>query len=346
MRKVVIIDSMVIGHRSIFSWGAQQRLKNEGKLKGNFITPIGYNYFNTCMSILKKVGITRDDLIILAGDGRSSWRKAFLPEYKATRKELRAKQTHINWDDAYSKVSNMEEQLDQSTNWTFIKLNKIFNFADLILTDEGKKFSIENNEIKYDKEFSIEADDIQAVACRYFKDREIILVTIDEDLDQLMYYDNVKVFNPNIKYKKSKKGFYKIIAEFKEENKDKALQILNKKIKSGDISDNIIVDKENDTEYLAEIRKLIISLLTLPSFVEEPIIKALDYMENKTTNYATLPCIKSLGKRERFDKIYDKDNIVSMEASIKTYKWKKEEKSRKNKEANEKRKTKKESLRR
>jgi len=308
MNKVVIIDSGFIAHRSIYSWSAQKKRQFESKSNG-FILPSNYNYFNSCMSILKKIGIDRDDLVIIAGDGRNSWRKAFYPIYKANRKELRAKQTHIDWDYHYKQIRKLEEELHFSTNWYFILLNYIFNFADLALTEEGKRMQINHHE--FDTEFSIESDDIQAVACRFFSDKEVILVTIDEDLDQLLYYDNVKIFNPNLKYK-SKKGYYKFL-------KKKPLEILDKKIRLGDVSDNILVDKKNDTEEEVEKRKFIIDLLNLPSFVEDPIISVLKDIEPKPTRYDILPFPKSLGKRERFDKIYGAKDIVSMERSKKAF---------------------------
>lgn len=310
MNKVILIDSGVVTHRSIFSWGAEKRrLLAKGVSKDPI--PASYTYLNTCYAILKKIGIDRDDIIIIAQDGWNSWRKAFLTEYKGQRQGLRDSHKEINWNLQYSLLNKLEKQLEESTNWHFIKFNNVFNFADLCLTDEGQKFDIENHDIDMAKEFGIESDDIQAVACQYFNhlDKEIILVTIDEDLSQLYYYNNVKIFNPNLKSptNKAKIGFYKIVED--------PLKIKSKKIRMGDTSDNILVDKRHDSIRDVEIRQLIIDLINLPEWIVQPIYnKFADLNFNKQINYQKLPFKNSLGKR--FDTIYEQKNIRTWDESV------------------------------
>lgn len=330
MNKVVVIDSGVITHRSIFAWGNVKKAQLVGKVKDSFILPATYHYMNTCMSVLKKIGITKDDLVIIARDARMSWRKAFMPEYKAQRKAHRETYKHINWKSQFQKINELEQKLHESTNWHFLLLGKAFNYSDLIWTKEGQEFELDKNKsFDYDQEFGIEADDIQAVCAIKFPDKEVILVTIDEDLDQLCYFQNVKIFNPNLKFK-SQKGCYKTGIE--------PIKLLEKKIRLGDKSDNIIVDKKNDNEFEVNRRKLVIDLLKLPDFVESKVNNVLHTLTKKDVNYSKLPFPNSLGKK--FDEIYGQSKVISFEDAIKSNERKEKLKKKKQKEAYERRKAK------
>lgn len=324
MNKVIIIDAGVILHRSIFSWGAEKkRLLEKDILKDPI--PASYTYLNTCYAILKKIGIDKNDIIIIAKDGKNSWRKAFYPEYKSQRFAMREAHEEINWNLQYGMINKLERQLNTVTNWHFIQLNDVFNFADLCLTDEGQKFDIENYDIDMAKEYGIESDDIQAVACQYFKDKEIILVTIDEDLSQLVYYSNVKIFNPNLKSptNKAKIGYYKII--------ENPLKIKADKIRKGDKSDNILVDKRKDSIKDVEIRQLIIDLINLPNWIVTPIINILINLNyTKQIDYKNLPFQNSLGKK--FDTIYKTDAIRTFDESLKRHELKEQKRLEKQRE--------------
>ena len=200
MKKVVILDAGVLTHRSIFAWGAEKRRLLLKGTDDDPRCPASYTYLNTCYATLKKIGIDKDDIVIVAKDGWNSWRKAFLPEYKGQRKALRKSHEEIDWKAQYAIINRLERQLDKYTNWHVLQLNNAFNFADLCLTDEGQELNIEDYDIDMATEYGIECDDIMAVAVKYFKNYdEIVLMTIDEDISQLVYYKNVKIFNPNLK---------------------------------------------------------------------------------------------------------------------------------------------------
>lgn len=344
--KVIIIDGGFYCHKAIFAYISAykkqiekvcKQLKNDYNAEINkdifikakklvdtaianrklWINSSDYIYFQMILSDLKKIGVNRNDIIIVAEDGRNSWRKVFLPKYKENRKKLRNNQTKfINWSIEYEKIDKINFKLQHSTNWNFIKLNLIFDFMELYFTEEGEKFNINQyQDLFINSEFSIEADDIQAYAVRYFKDKEIVLITIDEDLEQLCYYKNCKIFNPNLKSvtNKSKHGYYRIV--------DKPLSIISKKIRSGDISDNILVNKKQDTPYDRDIRQLIIYLLKLPFFIEEKIdavFQELNY--NKQINYIDIPFQNSLAKR--FNTIYDMKHIRTFDESINRHEMK------------------------
>ena len=100
-----------------------------------------------------------------------------------------------------------------------------------------------------------EADDVIATLARMATDagHDVLIATGDKDLHMLAYYKNVKIFNVNKKCQGSK-GIY--------EKVEQPLKILADKCRLGDVSDNILVDKENDTENDIELRKFIIDLIT------------------------------------------------------------------------------------
>ncbi|KKK51359.1 hypothetical protein LCGC14_3115760, partial [marine sediment metagenome] len=119
--------------------------------------PVEYTCLNMIMACLTRIGVEPMDTIIVAVDSRS-WRKDVEGAYKANRKEAREKHTDINWNEMYSKCDSLLQNLDAGTDWQILK-------------GEG-----------------LEADDIMAVGCRYFKDQDVVLVTYDSDLEQMWHY--------------------------------------------------------------------------------------------------------------------------------------------------------------
>jgi len=188
--KVIVLDWGIYSHRAIFS-----SFKNPGA---------SATYIATTMILgnLKRIGVTNDDKIIIACDGRGNWRKAFETDYKGNRAQKR-KESPIDWDKEFEKMNWLLQVLDQSTTFHIVKLPKI------------------------------EADDIMAVASRVYKDSEVVLCTYDEDLTQMWDYSNVKIFSPMTKrYKLKPKNFnvYKLLAsKIRKETSDNLTSpILNK----------------------------------------------------------------------------------------------------------------------
>jgi len=311
MKKLIVFDSGYMTHRSIFLWGSQKKLKLAEGIEEDPI-PASYGYLNAVYGTLKKIGYTKEDKVLFAQDGWNSFRKAFYLPYKAQRKEFRESHEQINWDKQYKIINNLEKTLHKTTPWNFIQLNEVFNFADLCLSDEGQKFEIENYDIDFATEYGIEADDIMATLPKVFPGYEIILIATDKDLQQLYYYKNLKIFNPALQSitNKAKKGYYEIVNE--------PLKIISKKIRLGDISDNILVDKKHDTIRDVEIRQFIIDMLRMPEFIQKPIINSLKKLDwDKKVDYDNLPFATSLGKK--FDKIYEQKNIRTFEESVERY---------------------------
>lgn len=332
MQKVIVIDGGVFCHKAILAWEAQMKLKSEGKLKSDFIPDPDYTYMLMILSCLKKIELTRDDMIIIAQDGRNSWRKAFYTIYKENRKKFRKQQQFVDWGKEYERINNINERLHESTDWQFIKLDLAFNFADLCNTEEGKKFNIDKHNIDYDTFFGIEADDIQAYAVEYFSDKEVICVTIDGDLAQLAYYDNFKFFSPNIKFRNGS-GCYKII--------ENPLKVLSDKIRLGDKKDNIL-KSDTDSQEHVELRNLLINLLKLPNFLKREIKEVFDNIQPKTIDYNLLPFKNSIGTEANFDKIYKNDKVITYEDAVKRHIRAEKKKKNKTKEKREQKKLEKE----
>ena len=269
MGKVILLDVSVMSFKAAF----QAELAAKYKRDGGFILPSHYTYFSSIIAALKKINVEEGDTVILTVDSKS-WRKELSSDYKGNRKENREKHQLIDWDAHFSKCSEINDRVNYATPFHVIAVPRC------------------------------EADDIISVACRTFKDREIIIASIDSDLQQLCYYDNVKFFSLNFKTPKGKGGYLKI-------SKEEALKILNKKVMKGDVSDNIIVyptDDEND----AELRRILVNLLELPKDIEQSISEVLKNLPDKQgIKWEELPFKNSLGKR--FEEIYNPIHKVSPE---------------------------------
>ena len=74
----------------------------------------------------------------------------------------------LDWDTLYAGFNQLLEDINRGTDWHVVQLD------------------------------TIEADDIASVACRYFTDKEIILVSFDSDWEMLWKYPNVKIFSSTI----------------------------------------------------------------------------------------------------------------------------------------------------
>lgn len=305
---------------AIHLFGTMTQKKREGSIPHNsFIPSIGYTYMSQILSALQRIGVEEDTKVIIAVDARNSWRKAFLKEYKGQRKEAREKQSHINWEKAFHSIEVINSKLENSTDWHFLKFDNILNLLDILQTQEGKDLIGDDyQDWQFEKDYGIEADDIQSVGTRYFKDSEVILVTGDKDLYQLAFNKNTKIYSLNLKVKGSK-GAYAQIAN--------PLKVLTEKVRLGDISDNIIVDKLHDTELEQKRREFIINLLSLPDWIENPIIKAFDNLPKKEVKPKELPYQKSLA--QRFFNIYKKDKIITFDYCMQLMEKRKKKKEKK-----------------
>lgn len=327
--KIILLDGGYLTASAILQFGGNQKKILAGILPKTFFNPpVGYTFFQKTLGLLKRVGVDKDDTIILALDKTKSFRKLFYPLYKAQRKGLRDDQDHIDWAFHYTQIDKVVEQIKESTDWHVMWFPWCWNTADLFFTKEGQEFLKEEEIEKWDEWYGLEADDIIAYATEYFQDKEVIIVATDADLQMLCAKPNVKFFSPLVKCKAGK-GAYKLV--------DNGYKILADKIEKGDKSDNIIPGEtdDNSPEALRK-RELIIDLLNLPEFVKDKLKEEFDKLEPKQLIPENLPFQKSLACK--FNDIYKPDKIITYDESLK-YHEKRKKKSKK--QAKEKREAKK-----
>ena len=255
--KVVLVDMSVLAFKSIFNF----ELGLKYRTGASFSCPASYTYVTSLISCLKKIGLNQDDTVILALDDKS-WRKNLCADYKANRQEAREKHTLIDWQKEFDAISRVNSQLDYATPFHLLRIPQC------------------------------ESDDIASVATRVFKDREVILATIDVDWHMLAYYPNVRIFNLNFKTPKGKGGFVQI-------TKEEALKILDKKVRLGDKGDNVLVYPNEDSDgHDAELRRVLVNLLELPKDIEQSISEVLKNLPDKQgIKWDALPFKDTLGKR-------------------------------------------------
>jgi 5'-3' exonuclease len=211
--------------------------------RNNQSIPVTYTFLNMVTGYLKRLEVTLDDTVIMCQD-YGSWRKEIDKTYKAQRQDFReSKEDKAWWQARYDEFNNLYEQMKLALPYYFIKIYKM------------------------------EADDVVSVSCRYFKDKEeIIIVSSDRDLEMLAAFPNVKIFSPITKKFKEVKNPTKILLE---------------KIQ-GDISDNLLEKPSSEAEF--EKRKKIVDLISvLPDFVENPIREQLSNLLPKNLNISKIP---------------------------------------------------------
>lgn len=254
--KVIVLDWGIISHKSIFS------------LKFNPSIPVTFTALNIAIGLLYRLNIDPDDTVIVACDGRNSWRKDYEIEYKADRKEKR-QDSGIDFDKCFSQLGKLVDELNNGINWHFIKIDRI------------------------------EADDVMAVACRYYKNQEVILVTHDKDLEQCWDYENVKIFSTlskKWKIRPEKFDINRLIAEkvYKE------------------TTDNMVAPILGEEDY--EKRRLCVNLLQLPEWVELAILEELKKVVPKKDDVYSIP-FKSL--QTRYANLYnDKSKVIPYDDQI------------------------------
>jgi hypothetical protein len=174
--------------------------------------------------------------------------------YKAQRKAFReSKEDSDWWAEMYKEVNEFAIKLEQCLPWNFVKIYKM------------------------------ESDDIASVVVRFIEADEKILVSSDEDWQQLCVIPNVKVFSPYTKK-------YKIV-----KNPEK---ILLKKIK-GDVSDNLLTVPKTEAEW--EKRKMIVDLISLPQHIEQIIRPVIETLPIKNLYINKIPFYTC---REEIRKLY------------------------------------------
>lgn len=229
--------------------------------------PLSYNILNMLFANLLKIGLNENDEVMIAVDCGRSWRKEFDENYKSDRKEKREKQKNINWEKMFAQADYTLDIIDKALPFHVLKVD------------------------------SLEADDFMSYIPRYYSNKEVILVSFDSDLHQLLALPNVKIFSP-----KSKK--YKVeINPYKE---------LAKKVNK-EATDGLVNPILNEADF--DKRSMLVSLLELPKFIEIKIKEVLDNLPLKGEDLEQLP-FQSI--REKYLRLLtDKSKVITMEQSMK-----------------------------
>ena len=267
MNKVVLVDWNIFVHKAIYSWYKRREI------------PPTYTSLSMVIASLRRVGLSDDDLVILAVDSaKGSWRRDLDQQYKANRKELRER-VDIDWSKQYADFDDLLAQIDNSTPWHVIVIDRL------------------------------EADHIIACTCKFHQDRPIVVISSDSDYEQLWAYPNVQLFSPLIKIKGGKGG-YKL-------RKKDPYHILIRKIEK-ETADNLVSPVLSESEY--ETRKKIVSLLELPSEVEEAVggrLRTLGRLQENGGKSYNLDLFPFAYLRDKFPAIYEGDKVVTYEDSVK-----------------------------
>ena len=183
--KILIFDAHNLAYRTLFSAIFANPEDNEKFFfwKHMFMNSM----FNSIMEF-------KPSKVIMAFDSRPSWRSAIYSDYKSNRKEARDK--------------------------TVVDFDKFFPIFNQFIKDIKDIFST----IYFMDVPRCEGDDIIAVLCKkIFKDQEVVIISSDSDMHQLLN-KNIKQYDP------MKKKFVECI------NPQRELDI---KLLTGDKTDNI-----------------------------------------------------------------------------------------------------------
>jgi hypothetical protein len=290
MDRIIVLDVGAVQFRAIFSYLSiyKKNLENimnkknlpdyqakkelETKLRNReiYLANPEYTFCNMISGYANKLKINLEDTVIAAQD-YGSWRKKISKEYKSQRRSYLI-------DTVMASLHLQESDAEQWMQKQYDAFNNLYLKLDLALP------------YHWIKKFSCEADDIGSVCCRYFTNKEIILVTIDKDWEMLCSFPNVKIFSP-LQNKKTK------IAKFKDVLNP--TMVLLDKIR-GDVSDNLLDKPSSDAEF--EKRKKIVDLINpLPEFVEQPIKEELSKIMPKNFYPNKIPF---KGIADKFIKLY------------------------------------------
>jgi 5'-3' exonuclease len=120
-------------------------------------------------SIYRTMLKTKASEIILAVDSQNVWRKDIFPRYKESRKFKRSKKINVDWNQFYMELEEFLENVKTYLPFKVLKVDRA------------------------------EADDIVGVFTLHYTQKDIVIVSTDEDFKQLIS-SRVKMWQP-IKYK-------------------------------------------------------------------------------------------------------------------------------------------------
>jgi len=250
--KILLIDNHNLFHRCLFVANAECP------------EDIEFNYWKHLVTnnIFQSIKYFNPNKVIFASDSHSKsyWRKEIYPEYKGQRKELKEKSS-IDFDKFYAMLNVFTKEFREAfTNCYYLEISRC------------------------------EADDIIAIISKKIHHNDqVIVITSDNDMVQLMTNPNVKIHDP------IKKAFKKSV------NPKIDLEI---KILTGDSGDNI----DNVKRRLGEKTAIKILNEGLDKFLDETEKKA-----KEITDYYQVNGEESTIKKF---KIKDADNLKDVLSDV------------------------------
>jgi hypothetical protein len=273
--KIILIDYSFLQFQAIWSFESAMKRREEQYM---FVPPTTYTAMTSLIGSIKKIGYNDEegDKIILCCDGKDSWRKEIEKSYKANRPEQREKAQYINWEQQFEQHNQLLEKIEDNLPFFVIKID------------------------------TIEADDIIAEAVRFWKDNQCIIVSPDEDMLQLLTYDNVRIFSPHPKVKLHP---YKILSLNREKEKELAYKSIMKKVEK-EKTDNLCSPILNEEDY--DKRLKCVNLLNLPTEIKDKIIPELETVDKYEKEFF-VPEAFSQGIAKRLPDMFKSDNLITYE---------------------------------
>lgn len=285
LNKTVLIDFSNIAYSSFYASVGIRHTDDDQK-----VALWRFFIFNSLLKIKNKF---KPDEIVLAFDG-GSWRKKAFTLYKAKRTIAREK-SPVDYKKFFSDMDSFIEDL------------KDFPFGQI--------------KVQYS-----EGDDIIAVLTEYLstKRQEIIIVSVDKDLQQLQRYMNVKQWNPikdafvdcsnpyqflndHIIHGDTGDGIPNllsdddsILAEGKRQKRitSKIISEINEKGIDQFVIENGLIDKYNRNKLLIEL-----SSETIPSEIQEKILYEYHNMDVKSDFMRVLGVLNKYNIKSLIDKV-------------------------------------------
>jgi|WetSurSiteA1Bulk_404760.scaffolds.fasta_scaffold00683_6 hypothetical protein len=224
--------------------------------------PATYVATSSILACLNRIELNHDDIFIVALDSPiDNWRKEIDSTYQSNRFLFSQKG---NWKEKYIEFVELLENCQLSTPFHVIEIDKL------------------------------EANDIIAYGVRFYENDDCIIISTDLNLEQLVSFQNVRIFSPRTKKYKIVKNPHKFLA---------------KKINQS-IDSNIVTPIYNIQEYKKV--NTIVNLLSLPQDIETTIYQKLASLTDKeydinTFRFGTL--------KDKFMEIFNNNHKKIVEVS-------------------------------
>ena len=238
-------------------WSTKAKIKKQYNIvKQMFIPHSTYTTMTILISNLKKIGLEKDDIVIIAVDSKlGSWRRDLLKSYKEDRAAKRKQDKFVNYKEEFKRYDWLKDCLEKYSPFHVLDLSKL------------------------------ESDDIIAYCTKYYKNHLCCIMSYDHDFNQLLTRDNVRIFSPHPKAKIP----YKILDLNRDKERIKAFKELGKMINHEDE-----LNLKMPVPY--ELRKKVVDLLHLPKWVEKKIKEKLDNLVEKPWQLDKMPYQKLMSR--------------------------------------------------